>query len=196
MKRIKKLLTIGLTTAALSSFSIAAQAWEPTFYAGGNIGSAQHDSHKGSGPFTVLSIEGLGGINLLPYLSVEARFGLGYNEDRRESGRAWDPINEEWATAASSDLGYDLRENYYASIYLRPSWSNETASIYGLLGATTVELSSNQAWLEDSDTGASYGFGVSFKINSKVNVNAEWKKQISAEDFDIEGATVGFIYNF
>ena len=179
MNSTKKLLTTAIATAALSCFSIAAQAWEPTFYAGGNLGTFQHKQNDYNHHFTVLSVEGVGGINLIPYLAVEARIGAGYNEDRQQDGS-----------------GYDLRENYYGSFYLKPQVRNEHGSVYLLFGATSAEISSNWARLEDSDTGYSFGAGLSVTISEKIDVTAEWKKQISTDLFDIRGGTVGFIYKF
>lgn len=205
---MKKLL---LTT--LSLFTVSAHAWEPSFYAGANYGSEQT---KFSTPpvadypafpfnYTVKALEGQAGIILTPYISLEARVGAGLGE----STESWQDIEEEddgTITINSSAEG-TYKTNYYASVYFRPYIANEKASLYGLLGYSTIDYDYSvlttvggavdaDADLSDTDSGLSFGVGVSFVMSPNVDLIAEWKKTINADDFDMRGGHVGFIYKF
>lgn len=179
---MKKLL-LAASTLALSTFAVGANAWEPAFYAGGNLTSSQYsrDAPEDSAArFTILAVDAMGGADLFKYLAVEARLGIGYNED----------------SAGWADEKHDLRESYYASFYLRPQVKNERAALYALVGATAAEISSSNPDYEESDAGPSFGVGVSFVVSPTVDVSLEWKQHIKTDDYNIKGGSVGFIYKF
>lgn len=182
---MKKLLLLGLSTFALS-----AHAWEPSYYAGAGFSPWKVNSQVAPLDYSVQTIDGFVGINLFPYISLEARVGGGINEGRDNF------VYEDGDSIMELRTGTEI--TYYASAYFRPHITNERASLYGLLGVTTIELDTNSPGLpsEDTENAASFGIGVSFVVTPKINVVAEWKKLINADDFDIRGGTVGFAYKF
>lgn len=202
---MKKLLLI-----ALSTFAISAQAWEPTYYVGGSLGSPIFNSTTYRANFHVLTLEGVGGAVLLPYLAVEARLGVGLGEGNEDVfvGYAVNDTGDYlniFGEITTDPLEFvqvketmDVEINYYASAYLRPFVANEKATLYGLLGFSSFGLDSSEpGMLENtSESGLSYGLGCSFTMNEHLEITAEWKKMLNADDFDIAGGTVGFTYAF
>jgi opacity protein-like surface antigen len=182
---MKKLLLLGLST-----FAISAHAWEPSYYAGAGFSPWKVNSQAISLDYSVQTIDGFVGINLFPHISLEARVGGGINEGR-----------DSYYYLDGGDI-MELRTGteitYYASAYFRPYIANERASLYGLLGVTTIELDTNSPGMtsEDTENAASFGIGVSFSMTPNIDVVAEWKKLINADEFDIRGGTIGFAYKF
>lgn len=168
---MKKLLLLGL-----SSLAFTAHAWEPTYYVGSGASSWQFREHANTRDYTVGSLEGQAGIELTPYTALEARLGVGLNTGR--------------------DEGVEMEAPYFASIYFKPQLRNEKASLYGLLGMTTVEVDVSSQADADTFTDMSYGIGVSFVMHPHVDLTAEWKKLINADEFDARGGTIGFNYRF
>lgn len=196
---MKKLLLLGLST-----FAISAHAWEPSYYAGAGFSPWKINAQTSYLDYTVQTLDGFVGINLFPYISLEARAGAGINEGRDtlyfygladdDDDPATPPVEALLAGTATAEL------TYYASAYFRPHITNEKASLYGLLGITTVEIDSNEYSVDmpkgDTENAASFGIGVSFSMTPNIDVIAEWKKLINADDFDVRGGTIGFAYKF
>lgn len=178
---MKKLLALALATTAVS-----AHAWEPNLYLGSNASSWQYSQSAPdiAGNITLMTVEGLAGIELFPYVTIEARAGFGINSD-----------SEDITTAPGI---VELEATYYGSFYFRPVIENEKASLYGLLGYTTIEFDGTpqSALVELSQSGLSYGVGVSFVMSPRVDLHAEWRKLILADDMDMRGGSVGFTYTF
>lgn len=189
---MKKLLLLGLST-----FAMSAHAWEPSYYVGGNFSPWQVKSHAISPSFSIQTLEGVGGVVLFKHLAIEARVGAGINEGRET--RSWIDVEPDPVTGEDTLVEYyenlSAEISYFASAYLRPFIANEKATLYGLLGMTTISMDNNFGD-DDSDTAASFGFGVSFKMSPNVDITAEWKKLINADEFDVRGGTVGFTYTF
>lgn len=172
---MKKLLLLGL-----SSLAVTAHAWEPTYYVGSGASSWQFHPHEFGHNFTIGTIEAQAGVDLTPYTAVEGRIGAGLNTAR-------ETINS---------VEVEMEATYYGSIYFKPQLRGEKASLYGLLGMTTVEMDVNTQLESDTYTDMAYGIGVSFVMSPHVDLTAEWKKLINAEEFDARGGTIGFNYRF
>jgi outer membrane autotransporter protein len=168
---MKKLLLLGL-----SSLALTAHAWQPTLYVGGGASSWQFHPHQFGYNYTIGTLEGIAGVELSPYTSVEARLGAGLNSAR--------------------EAGVEMEANYFGSLYFKPQLRNEKASLYGLLGVTSVDMDVSAGLGSDTYTDMSYGIGVSFVINPNVDFIAEWRKLINADEFDARGGTIGFNYRF
>lgn len=181
---MKKLLLV-----ALSTFAVSAHAWEPTYYAGSSLATWQHSESNNNvvdTDFSFQSLEAVAGATLTPFTSVEVRGGLGLTTSHK-----------------TSDDGSEYAERampYFGSLYFKPHLTNEKASLYGLLGVTSVTIDKRDgrgaATREESTTAASFGVGVSFVMHPKVDLTAEWKKLINADEFDISGGSLGFVYRF
>lgn len=182
---MKKFLLI-----ALSALSVSANAWEPKLYTGANLASWQFTQTGFPMNFNITTVEGLAGIELFSYLALEARVGAGVTTGRD---------NQYFYNEADDEIfisdTYEVRVRQYASVYLRPKIENEKASLYGLLGITTMDLDTDTGGTS-SDTDATFGFGVSFVMSPNVDLTAEWRKLINAENFDLRGGSIGFTYSF
>lgn len=213
-----------LLLAALSTVAISAHAWEPDVYVGANGASLQYKHQSVGTNFTINTLEGVAGMRLHEYIAVEARLGFGANTARGDTlsvvtsvfdNSETTEVDETEFTITSAD--YEVKSAGYASIYLKPMISNEKASLYGLFGFTNVEvehtgvvntmitdadgnvLSSSTAegaLFDDSEGNLSYGFGASFHLWEKVELNAEWKKLVNGDEFDMRGGSIGFLYKF
>lgn len=184
---MKKLLLVALSTFAVSAHAWE-PAWEPTYYAGSSVAFWQYkqsDPDVINANLSVQSLEGVAGVRLTPYTSVEARAGAGLNTARE--------LTDEGTGHA------ELKMNYFGSVYFRPHLTNEKASLYGLIGMSTVSIEAampGATLAEGETTAVSYGIGVSFVMNPNVDFTAEWKRLINAEAFDMRGGSVGFVYKF
>jgi len=202
---MKKLLLLGLST-----FAISAHAWEPSYYAGAGFSPWKVNMQSVPVDFSIQTIDAFAGIELFPHISLEARVGAGINEGR-DTYYFWDDLIDETTgmPVLDTDTGEPVQVlygaplttelNYFASVYFRPFISNDRASLYGLLGVTTVDMDTNFDGLtaEDySDSAASFGVGVSFSMSRHIDVTAEWKKLINSDEYDIRGGTIGFAYKF
>lgn len=178
---MKSLLFVALSTCAVS-----ANAWTPEFYAGSNYGTYQLTQSEPAldANFTVLAVDAVAGIRVLPYVTFEARLGAGLNRDRE----------------TPSDLGIlvEVETKYYGSLYFRPELRNEKASLYGLLGYTTMELDGapQSANSETTQDGMSWGLGMGFVMHERVDLRIEWKRLLHADAIGVRGASVGFTYSF
>jgi opacity protein-like surface antigen len=173
---MKKLLLL-----SLSSLAVTAHAWEPTYYVGSGASSWQFHPHAAGHNFSIATVEGLAGVELFPYVALEGRLGAGLNTGRE--------------TVDGVDV--EMEATYFGSLYFKPQLRNEKASVYGLLGMTSVEMDVNDDALEsEAYTDMSYGIGVSFVLNPHLDLTAEWKKLINADEFDARGGTIGFNYRF
>lgn len=185
---MKKLLLIALSTVAISGLATSANAWEPSFYTGANAASWQYKQSDLPSNFNIITLEGLAGITVFPYLAVEARVGAGITTGRETVWFLNENDEEEGIT-------FEVDARHFASLYFRPQITNEKASLYGLLGITTIDLDSDTGG-STSDTNASFGVGVSFVMNPAVSITAEWRKLINADNFNLRGGSVGFTYSF
>src|SRR5690606_34143991 len=178
---MKKLLLV-----ALSTFAVSAHAWTPGFYAGSNYGTYQLTQSNPAldANFTVLTVDAVAGIKVLPYVTFEARVGAGLNRD----------------SETPPDLGIrvEIETKYYGSLYFRPELRNDRASLYGLLGYTTMELDGEpqSANSETTQDGLSYGLGMGFVMHERVDLRVEWKRLLNADSIGVRGASVGFTYSF
>lgn len=194
---MKKLLLI-----ALSTFAASANAWEPTFYLGGNYSATQFEPNWIYSNFTIKSLEGVAGVQLLDYLSVEGRIGAGLGEDKEFAKLYTQEIVDDEGNG-TGEYGWVRADmtagvKYYGSFYLKPHLSNEKASFYALIGYTSIEMDlSVPAIVEDeSEADVSYGIGATFRISEDVDFVMEWKKIINAGTYSIRGGAIGFNYRF
>lgn len=208
---MKKLLLIALSTVAVS-----AHAWEPEIYVGANGAAWQYDHSVASKDFTINSLEVVAGLRLTDYIGIEARFGAGMNTARSDKITGYDFSGDNPATPNVDEStpgrvtidSYEVEAGGYGSFYFKPMISNEKATLYGLLGYTSIQIeqSGTQAGtvagdpppvnFDDTEGDLSYGIGVSFKMTERTEITAEWKKLINAADFDMRGGSIGFIYQY
>lgn len=220
-----------LVLIALSTITLSAHAWEPDVYVGANAASMNMKNNATPGSMTFHMIEGVAGLQLIENLAIEARIGGSFNTARdqfnltlqtdipvmNDSGTPDDPSDDVQEMDAFGDpvflaedvtFSQEAEMNFYGSVYLKPMIGNERASLYGLLGYTTVELEHSVSFtsraagadsiylFDDSEGDVSYGIGASFNLWENAVLTAEWRRLINANDFDIRGGSLGFLYTY
>ncbi len=179
---MKKVLLILLSTCAAS-----AHAWKPEFYAGSNYGSFQFEQSEPriDANFTMLTLDVMAGIRVMPYVTFEGRVGTGLNRDS-------ETVPPETGTRI------EVETKYFASVYFRPELRNDKASLYGLLGYTTMEFDGEPqtASSETKQDGLSAGIGIGFVVHERVDVRLEWKRIVDSDSMGARGGSVGFTYTF
>lgn len=149
------------------------------FYVGGGAADVKMRFDEG-GSFDWVTAEVVGGYKHNPFVGGEARLGYG------------------------SDDGLDL---LYSSFYYRTESSNDTAKTYLLLGYTLGSVMFDADAGEDdtvSLNGFSYGAGVGFVINSRLNFNLEYRMIIDGdskwdgytEGIELSGVSLNVDYRF
>lgn len=178
---MKKILFIALSTCAAS-----AHAWKPEFYAGSNYGSFQLEQSEPmiDANFTMLTLDVMAGIRVLPYVTLEGRVGSGLNKDGE--------------TPPNVGTRIEVETKYFASVYFRPELRNDKASLYGLLGYTTMEFETEPQGpnAETEQDGLSAGVGIGFVMNDRVDIRFEWKQIVNSDSVSARGGSVGFTYSF
>jgi len=206
-----------LTLTAAASLSSAATgvgvdvevegtAWEINqrgFYAG--LGYTVITGNSGtvfdSAEMPVLELTG--GYKHNSVLGLEARFGVGVNEDRDRDSDYF-----EWAQGENENLMQIEREvDSYSAVYYRPELTNNHARLYGLIGYASVDLSAE--WTEtDADevttvstkdtslSGMSYGFGVGWYVGQRWNFNLEYRRLVHTDDYKPEAFGLKLDYRF
>lgn len=174
-------MKIWLAAVALSlpMVAVAGDNSSGGFYLGGGAADVKMRFDEG-GSLDWTTGELLGGYKLNPYVGGEARLGYG------------------------SEDGMDL---IYNSLYYRTESSNDTAKTYLLLGYTfgMVKLDADSG---DDDTvdlnGFSYGAGVGFTINPRLNFNLEYRVILDGdykydgekESVELSGVSINVDYRF
>lgn len=191
-----------LVLIALSTLAVSAHAWEPDIYIGANGAFMQYHNDHTPSNFTLNMVEGVAGLRLIEYVAVEARGGFGFNTARDTYYELVDTGTVDTdgnAIFTENAIPGEVELGGYGSFYFKPMLENEKATLYGLLGYTIADVQhadSTAIWFDDAESDLSYGFGVSFKLWEKAELTAEWRKLINAEDFDIRGGSIGFLYTF
>ena len=153
MERIKAMKKLMLIT--LSTFAVGTQAANmKQFYVGGGLGAWNVDGAGiGSSTLNLKSIEGIAGYNIFPWLAIEGRAGTGIESEREITYDLGDNVimpvldsnNEPTDNAIATRLETNAKTNltYFASLYAKPQIINDKAALYGLIGVTTYDISSD-----------------------------------------------------
>lgn len=226
IKMKKIVLALALSGLAIPSFADNARGWYaginaarvdiglPSFIERSD-GFERNFSNTG-GSLDITTMELTGGFKHRWYLGGEFRVGFGLTSESREfEGAAitenvplLDPDTEEPILDADGNneqitvstgvneesLFEEININHYESIYYRAESANEIAKLYGLLGFTS--LSTDIEGGTDSNSGFSYGYGISFITGKHMNLNIEYRSLINNDDLDIETYSLGLDYRF
>lgn len=120
------------------------------------------DANRDLGNWT--AVEAIGGYKLSPYVGGEIRVGA--------------------AGEGSPNL------DAYTSAYYRVESANDVAKAYLLVGYTVASFSGDGDDSSDFQ-GLSYGGGVGFVINRRINFNVELRQLVKDNDDDIDLMAVG-----
>lgn len=152
-------------TLSLPMVAVAGDNTVGGFYLGGGAADVKMRFEEG-GSLDWTTAEIVAGYKHSPFVGGEARLGYG------------------------SEDGDDM---IYSSLYYRTESSNDTAKTYLLLGYTFGVVAVDADSDEDdtvSLNGFSYGAGVGFALNSRLNFNLEYRMILDG-DFKSDGYSEG-----
>jgi opacity protein-like surface antigen len=124
-----------------------------------------------------------------PNLAIEGRLGSGLDDDTRS-------VPELGGNDGTLEIEDIL--GIYAIGHLNLT---ESASIYGVLGASKVEGTASVPsfpGLESTEDNSSISFGVGadFGIGSNVTLNIEYLRYLDDSDYDLDAVAGGAVYSF
>jgi opacity protein-like surface antigen len=114
------------------------------------------------------------GFDIIDYLSIEARGGLGLKDDDVDV----DGVDRE------------VKIDWYYGAYLIPKYRYNQAQIYGIAGFTKAEGEE----VEESDF--SYGAGLEWFFSENVSVNLEYTMLLDKDDYEVDSFNIGVNCHF
>jgi len=125
----------------------------------------------------------LAGYKFHQYLAVEGRYSLSLSDlDVDGTDRSWDMSN--------------------IALYLKPQYSFNQVTVYGLLGYGEVTLDNGSSYSED---GFQWGLGASYAATENIDIFVDYTRLYDDNGFDtftanndiiFDNVTVGVNYNF
>jgi hypothetical protein len=174
--------------AAFSLLTLSAHADKlDGFYAGAALDFIDSNAKDAEdNPVDFRAIEFTGGYKYNGWVGGELRVGLGFSGESFAS-EGDDTISE-----------INVEIDHFESLYYRIEAANATAKLYGLIGYSNIQMSSTLGDISESasESGASYGAGVSFAIYENANLNFEYRQLINTGDSEFTVINLGFDYRF
>lgn len=131
---------------------------------------------------TPSALRGIVGYELNPNLAVEGMLAFGMS----------DAVVKANGVGVS---GVKLKIDNAVGIYLKPKTKlNDQIELFGRLGLARVKgtiTAAGFATESGSDSSFSYGAGLSYAINAKTSVNADYMQYLSQDGFKVNGFTFG-----
>jgi hypothetical protein len=206
---MKKLIACVIASVAAAS----AHAYQPVVYGGAGISAwkLKDTALDDQGQLNLTSLEGHAGIELLPWLAVDGRLGLGverekavfkkylYSQSVQTPNAAGVLVNtgEYDLTSTNYDVKGELK--YFASLYAKPQLKNDIAILYGLIGVTSYEFAfagniyESRDRYKDNPPEDGKAVPPTF-ISSISGGQTYWESNISDVSFSM-GVGVGFYFN-
>ncbi|MDA3869240.1 MAG: porin family protein [Gammaproteobacteria bacterium] len=159
------------------------------YYAGAQYAQSDYNEEGISANFEPAMVVGRFGKSFNPHVAVEARLGLGLDEESQfipELG----PAGIDRTLALNSLIG----------IYLTGHLNlTESSSVYAITGTSRAEASA-MAFPAASSTVAegdfSYGVGANIGILNNIALNIEYMQYLDANHFDLSAIAVGVLVRF
>ena len=173
---------------------IVAETYEPipivgdkNFYAGLGYAYMKMNDDTSSNNITGRAIILLAGYNFHKYIATEGRYFA-----------TWDNLNVEDGTT-EVDKDWDIAN---IAIYLKPKYSIDNFTLYGLLDYGQMSLNNHTKYTEN---GFQWGLGANFAVIDKVNVFVDYARLYDDKDFNdlamqndisVDSVNLGVVYNF
>lgn len=195
---MKKLLKFSAALSLISVFAIADSNTMPTqepapvvnsgnFYGGVGYAYMKMDHDTDSNKITGHAITLLAGYNFHKYIAAEGRYFATWGDLDVGDG------------ASELDKNGDMKN---IAIYLKPKYSVDRFTLYGLLGYGQTSLNNHT---DNSENGFQWGLGANFNATDKVDVFVDFEKLYDDKGFDtfstqndvsVDSVNVGVVYNF
>ena len=171
--------------AALSLVSLApAQAQEARLgHYGGILFSQISYDQSGASSASLTNFGGVLGTVLSPHFAVEARAGLGLNDDQINVG----------GTTATVDLSSYFSGFVKGILPLAPRFG-----IYGLAGFTIGKFAGDTGavFLNKWASDFSYGAGVEVGLAPTMSLGVEWLRMFEGSGYNLDAVSVGLNFRF
>ncbi len=139
------------------------------------------------------ALELSGGYKYNAWLGVDVRYGLGM------SSRTLSAVDD---TDTVDSVEYEV--DGYTAFYWRPEITNNEARLYFLLGQASVDIDSTNKGADGStvstakvsESGTSYGLGMGWFMQKRMNFNIEYRALVDKDDVEVEIVTAGIDYRF
>jgi len=171
-----------------------AETYEPlpiigdkNFYAGLGYAYMKMTDDTSSNKITGRAITLLAGYNFHKYIATEGRYFATWGNLNVDAGTT--EVNKDW----------DMTN---IAIYLKPKYSIDNFTLYGLLGYGQMSLNNHTKYTEN---GFQWGIGANFAAIDKANVFVDYARLYDDKDFNdltiqndnsVDSFNLGVIYNF
>lgn len=193
---MKTAWSIGAALVLLASPALADN--NRGFYAGIGGGVVTGDDRTPYDDAEMPVVEFTAGYKYNGLLGVEARLGAGLKDDRDISSDYF--LDEQEADASLSEIEREVKT--YTALYYRPEITNEVARLYGLFGYAELDTQvtrwqgNTDTQAEDSLSGTSYGLGMGWFVNKRLNFNIEYRQLVKTDNYRFETYTLQWDYRF
>jgi opacity protein-like surface antigen len=161
------------------------------YYAGAQYAKGDYNDERISANFEPSMVVGRFGKFFNPNVAVEARLGMGLDED----------------TQFIPELGLNgidgtLELNSLIGVYLAGHLNlTASSSLYAIVGSSRVEAKASApafpvADATESETDISYGVGANIGILNNVALNIEYMQYLDEDHFDLSAIAVGALVRF
>jgi len=189
---MKYKLTFIILTSALMLFSKIAMA-DPLnqYYLGVQYAVVDYNEQGFSKSFSPSLLVGRFGKKINSNFSVEARMGLGVQDDTKF-------LPELGVSGLDASLELDSMVGLYATGHIN---FTESSSIYGVLGISRINGSAKVPQFPASKSSrcnndGSYGIGADIGLGDNVALNIEYMQYLDKSDFDLGAIAVGVVLDF
>ncbi len=188
--------SIGAALVLLASPALADN--DRGFYAGIGGGVVSGDARTPYDEAEMPVIEFSAGYKYNGLLGIEARFGGGLKDDRDTDSDYF--LAEQETDTSLSEIEREVKT--YTALYYRPEITNEVARLYGLLGYAELDTQvtrwrgNAEEQTDESLSGTSFGMGIGWFVNKRLNFNIEYRQLVKTDDFRFETVTLQWDYRF
>lgn len=170
--------------AAAKIYEPAPVASDRNFYAGVGYAYMKMNNDTSSNKITGQGMTLLAGYNFHKYIAAEGRYSA-----------TWGDLNVDEGTA-EVDKDWDISN---IAVYLKPKYSIEKFTLYGLLGYGQTSLNSH------SENSFQWGLGANFTATDKVDVVVDYTRLYDDKelndldiqnDISVDSVNLGVVYNF
>lgn len=159
------------------------------YYAGAQYAQGDYNDDRLSANFEPSMVVGRFGKFFNPNVALEARLGLGLDED----------------TQFIPELGLDgkLELNALIGIYLTGHFNlTASSSLYAIVGSSRAEAEASAPAFPavvgstETESDLSYGVGANIGILNNIALNIEYMQYLDADHFDLSAVAVGVLVRF
>ncbi len=183
---VRSLLTVSLLLVSTTAFADKFTRYNYDRSWGAGLWSVSYSPDQGNS-FNMKGVMARAAYEISRELAVEAHIGT---------------TDDDQSTTFGGAVPVSLRINVLAGVFAKYSWVHEEtrgwARLYGLLGASfvDVEAEAQSTTANDNDTGLSYGVGVDLFGSDRTAIVLEWVRYLDKSNFTIDTPMVGVVRRF